>query len=415
MGTLSSLNDRIKIANKAAYPEVVLAPQVLINCGGGGSCDGGNVGGVFTYMEQHGLPDETCQNYEAINGLNKCKPLGVCETCSSSKGCSQVKNPTLWTVAEYGTVLGTGTPPGSVPNPDVDAAGAPVSSAQKLQAELYSNGPLACGIDATDQLEAFGTTKPVSSYPGGIFSQKSWWPFPNHILSIVGWGTDTTYGGYWWVRNSWGTYWGQQGFFKIKMGGDNLDVESYCSWATPAPMKMDDEDTAPNKVPKGTFHDYNQWAPSKARPKGDEHVVTPLPDPLDAALPAAWDIRDVDGHNWATPSRNQHIPQYCGSCWAHATTSALSDRIKMMRKGAWPEVFLSPQYVVNCAGNGTHGCQGGDCERVYPLIKAKGGVDETCARQRFAEHFYTTLGLRVVGHRPAQRTLSSSDQVSAPL
>merc|ERR1711871_515405 len=80
-GTLSSLNDRIKIANKAAWPETILAPQVLINCGGGGSCDGGDVGGVFDYMTEKGLPDETCQNYEATNDGNDCHPLGVCETC----------------------------------------------------------------------------------------------------------------------------------------------------------------------------------------------------------------------------------------------------------------------------------------------------------------------------------------------
>ena len=31
-GTLSSLNDRLKIANKGAYPEVILAPQVPLGC-----------------------------------------------------------------------------------------------------------------------------------------------------------------------------------------------------------------------------------------------------------------------------------------------------------------------------------------------------------------------------------------------
>ena len=59
-GTLSSLKNRIKIARQAAYPEVVLAPQVIINSGGGGSCDGRNVGGIFDYMKKSGLPVETC-------------------------------------------------------------------------------------------------------------------------------------------------------------------------------------------------------------------------------------------------------------------------------------------------------------------------------------------------------------------
>jgi cathepsin X len=34
---------------------------------------------VFDYMEQSGLPEETCQNYEATDG--DCQPNGICEDC----------------------------------------------------------------------------------------------------------------------------------------------------------------------------------------------------------------------------------------------------------------------------------------------------------------------------------------------
>ena len=40
--------------------------------------------------------------------------------------------------------------------------------------------------------------------------------------------------------------------------------------------------------------------------------------------------------------------QYCGSCWAHAATSSLSDRINILRGGATPFVHLAPQVLVNC-------------------------------------------------------------------
>ena len=42
-------------------------------------------------------------------------------------------------------------------------------------------------------------------------------------------------------------------------------------------------------------------------------------------------------------AKNQHIPQYCGSCWAQAAASSLSDRIKIARKAAWPDINISPQ------------------------------------------------------------------------
>ena len=250
-GTLSSLNDRLKIAKKGKAPETILAPQVLINCGGGGSCDGGNVGGVFDYMSKNGLPDETCQNYEATNDIS-CNPTGICETCAPGKNCSKISSPKLWTLQEYGYVNS-----GS----DFDADGVKLSSVDKMKAEIYQGGPVACGIHATPELEAFGTTTPVDSYPGGIFHQKALLPMPNHILSIVGYGHDSSVNkSYWILRNSWGTYWGENGYAKIQMGSDNLGIDGLfggCSFATPVEMKPATEVVA-NFVKKGTYHNYEQ-------------------------------------------------------------------------------------------------------------------------------------------------------------
>ena len=44
--------------------------QVLINCEGGGDCDGGDPGGVYEYIHSNGIPDETCQNYEVQTSCN---------------------------------------------------------------------------------------------------------------------------------------------------------------------------------------------------------------------------------------------------------------------------------------------------------------------------------------------------------
>ena len=90
----------------------------------------------------------------------------------------------------------------------------------------------------------------------------------------------------------------------------------------------------PRKVTKETACRIRN--PNRAAPL----IKTPLEATND--LPAQWEWNSVDGKNLITNIRNQHIPQYCGSCWAHAATSALSDRIKVAREGAWPDINISP-------------------------------------------------------------------------
>ena len=94
--------------------------------------------------------------------------------------------------------------------------------------------------------------------------------------------------------------------------------------------------TDPSVLP-GTYFDYAS-APrptSRAGSTAISRVISPLPRFEDA--PASYDVRNLNGVNYASPSRNQHIPVYCGSCWTHAPTSALNDRFNLANKNAWPQ------------------------------------------------------------------------------
>lgn len=114
----------------------------------------------------------------------------------------------------------------------------------------------------------------------------------------------------------------------------------------------------------------------------------PLPhtyiNPSDLPDSFHWDhvIEDHDsgtGRSYLTRLLNQHIPQYCGSCWAHAAVSALQDRIKIFRNGAGEEINLSIQYILNC-GRSAGSCHGGSMVKTYKFIKEESGFIpfETC-------------------------------------
>lgn len=101
------------------------------------------------------------------------------------------------------------------------------------------------------------------------------------------------------------------------------------------------------------------------------------------ALPSAFDWRSVDGRSYVTPDLNQHIPIYCGACWIHGAVHALNDRIKVLRKGQYPDVLVSRQALMNCVpdpeGVGPPpGCNGGDVWMVHKYMHSNKVPDDSC-------------------------------------
>ncbi len=90
---------------------------------------------------------------------------------------------------------------------------------------LYQTGPLSVAMNATPlQFYFFGVFNPYFSWlcsPSGL----------NHGVLLVGYGTEKgwLYGEikYWIVKNSWGKFWGEEGFFRIIRGTGACGINTY--------------------------------------------------------------------------------------------------------------------------------------------------------------------------------------------
>lgn len=202
---VSVVADRIKMMRRAQWPDYELSVQYLLNCGKheAGSCEGGDASGVFQIAKERGIPEKTCLQYIARDDY--CTDFNTCRNCAPKPGdglCTPVHNFTRLFVEEHGYQR----------HPSVEF----------LMKEITLNGPVAVGINAG----------PLMNYNGGVVQTVE--PrVTDHAVSIVGFGTDDKEGDYWIVRNSWGTYWGENGFFRIVRGKNALGIESEVSYATP--------------------------------------------------------------------------------------------------------------------------------------------------------------------------------------
>lgn len=219
-GALSSAQDRIKIMNKQrGYhgADVMLGRQTFLNCAPGhglsNGCGGGEASDVFEFMQRYGLPDESCLPYNATDNSKyshtngTCPPEGYCMNCmytpeSPSKAqCFPVTKMVRYRAKKYGFLSGE------------------LAIMKELQ-----KGPVVCGIACSDEFSY--------NYKGGIFIDKTNFTEIDHDVEIVGWGEENGVK-YWHIRNSWGTYWGMNGFFKIIRGDNNLGIEADCAYIEP--------------------------------------------------------------------------------------------------------------------------------------------------------------------------------------
>ena len=157
--------------------------QQLISCDySNQGCKSGNELKAFYYITQNGLVSETCYPYINGNGGEYYCELDTVNECKTRYFGKNIKS---------------------------------FNNIEKIIKEVKVFGPVASELIVYADFMA---------YKSGIYVPTSTEKLGVHAVKIVGYGNQ---GGidYWTVANSWGSSWGEEGYFRIKMG-TNCSIES---------------------------------------------------------------------------------------------------------------------------------------------------------------------------------------------
>ena len=176
--TTGSVEGAYQIANGDL---VSLSEEDLVQCdhNGDNGCQGGLMDNAFAWVETNGIASESAYPYTSGSGTT-----GSCKSSLPSTSCS---------ISGYKTVSGESS----------------------MASYVQSTGPLSVCLDANN----------FNSYTSGVMSVCG--TSVDHCVQAV--GVDTA-SGYWKVRNSWGTSWGESGFIQLEYGKNLCDLASEATY-----------------------------------------------------------------------------------------------------------------------------------------------------------------------------------------
>lgn len=198
--TMGMLEARIRVlTNNSQTP--TFSPQQIVSCSEySQGCDGGFPYLIGKYAQDFGIVEESCFPY-----VGKDTPCGLPQNCGR-----------IYT-AQYDYVGGF--------------YGGCSEAAMML--ELVKNGPMAVAFEVYPDFMHY---KEGIYHHTGLTDTVNPFELTNHAVLLVGYGRCHMTGQkYWIVKNSWGTGWGEEGFFRIRRGSDECSIESIAVAANPIP------------------------------------------------------------------------------------------------------------------------------------------------------------------------------------
>ena len=206
-GTTAALESQTLISKSQPGTNLDLSEQTVVSCSGAGSCSGGYSSSASDFIRDTGVPLESCYPYTATNGV-----------CSNA--CVN------WQTSAY-----------KIGRWFFVTVGADQSSLPAIKQAIATYGPIST---------MFAVYQDFTGYRSGIYKYTTGSYLGNHIVEIVGYDD---VGQYFIAKNSWGTGWGEAGYFRIaysEVGGTSGFGEYSIAYSNTPPAVDSITVSAPN-------------------------------------------------------------------------------------------------------------------------------------------------------------------------
>lgn len=257
-------------------------------------CAGNTILSAWQNLMRFGATEERCNKYN----LGSQKDTDALPTCSDLMGqyfdrCDNGKDFAVYhTASGYYMVANNET---------------------AIRTDIYHWGPVSTG---------FQVYKDFMSYDGkGVYQ----WDgkselLGGHAVCIVGWGTTTdTKTPYWIVKNSWGSSWGDNGYFKILRGSNHCQIEENIVAGLPdfygfrhyleSPLLYDQSDLALraswNLAPSGVKITVFEGMLINGLQVDNSLVYSPRYPPTSWPDPSKYVAGDLSTHNYVVAKNNR--------------------------------------------------------------------------------------------------------------
>ena len=214
-GALGGFEAVIKIWENNPDLDVDLSEQFMVSCSPG-SCEGWNWLSTLRWVKNNGAIPESCLPYQADDTI-------PCEA-----KCPEWRD-YLIGIDDYKKV-----------SVDFDS----------IKEALVEYGPLPASMTVYEDF--------YPNYQGGVYKYTYGDLVFGHCVTIVGY--DDTWGGedegYWIVKNSWGTGWGEDGWFKIAYGECDIEKAVYYLTGPNYAPETPEKPVGPNRGTPGNENTY---------------------------------------------------------------------------------------------------------------------------------------------------------------